>query len=782
MANYQQDNNRRQSAIQALLNMFHLSNTVTVPLNAEDEMNGDVDEPPDEPLSPLRVNNPSTIEQQQKRSNYIRSALPPLDRKESLLTRALMTSPNADVPSALPSPVSGALSRASTFSNASIPSPELTSDADDTSPARSASPSPPLPATQYHQLHTSQETRLPPTRISFATSKEEEKLAECDSRESKVEANLGRKRCITFACAGKPAAKKPTPSTEQATAAAQPPKRKCLLTFACSARPTQKSNQIVESSGMRRESGSSSTDDDPAPLAEQRQVENKEGTELQKTPNSPESTLKSTVNSPTLPWQTDDRPSVSSPFHEFAASNEHDDAWLHEPIDSQRKLTLTDCMKKEIAIRKIGEEAEEEAEQEENDLDELEDENEDGDNEDDFAPSDDGNESDNEAGFAESDEDSDDESGDQFWVPANTTTATSLEHVSPVRPMVARRQSGSSTDSVSEHELHRKKTSGSIDIKYSKHRRLSKIHHLRPGTPELPDSTDFVCGTLDEDRPLEAAYLSCLEQKKREKHIPIPQDIDPSFPTSDPEDLDEEDDEDLDIPEDHLWLKDQLEGFEDESKRGHASKHSRKRSTLRSPRSTHSPPPRRGAHRSPPPPRQNNRRSSPAPKGRLFGHSPKRLHSPAPAMKLTSPPGTRRQSPTNAFPMAYQPYGIGISRLGQRPHMTGTSSLPRTPNPFFHNYHARTQQNDRVAFGDNTPGRELHVRGPVDIVIGLEKKRQKRKEKFWRQHCRKAAKEQAERKTIPGKGAERMRELGLECAERTRGYGLGQQPALVISL
>ena len=66
---------------------------------------------------------------------------------------------------------------------------------------------------------------------------------------------------------------------------------------------------------------------------------------------------------------------------------------------------------------------------------------------------------------------------------------------------------------------------------------------MRPGTPELPDSTDFVCGTLDEDRPLEAAYISCREQKKREKHVPIPQDIDPSFPTSDLEDNDDDQDE-----------------------------------------------------------------------------------------------------------------------------------------------------------------------------------------------------------------------------------------------
>ena len=66
----------------------------------------------------------------------------------------------------------------------------------------------------------------------------------------------------------------------------------------------------------------------------------------------------------------------------------------------------------------------------------------------------------------------------------------------------------------------------------------------------------------------------------------------------------------------------------------------------------------------------------------------------------------------------------------------------------------------------------MHVRGPVDIVMGLEKKREKRKAKFWRAHCRKAAKDQAEKKCAPGRGAEMMKELGLVCAERNRGYGL----------
>lgn len=781
MGNYQEDNNRRQSAIQNLLSMFHLPNTSTNPLSSDEDVTGEVDEPPDEPLSPLQTG-PTVAQQHPQPSTYTRSALPAMDRKESLLTRALMTGSNGDISSSPTSPISGAVSRASTFSNASVPSTaELTSDADDTSPARSATPSPPLPATQYHGVHATNKTPLPPPRISIATSKQQENPVADVSAESQIEAKMGRKRCITFACANKSAMKEAHAAKEERLNTAQPPKRKCLLTFACPARPAQKQDHVPEQTGARRESGSSSANDNTAPPIEPHGGERQEHVQAREVPLIALDTRTDAIKSPASPKQPDGKPSDASPFHEFATSNDHDDAWVREPIDTQRKLTLSDCMKKENAIRKIGEEAEEEAEQEEKD-DEFDDDNEDGINEDDFAPSDDGNESDNEEGFAESDNESDAESEDQFWIPSNTTAATSVDHSSPMRPFGTRNQSSSSMDSLSDHEPHPKKRSESVDIKHSKHRRTSKSHHLRPITPELPDSTDFVCGTLDEDRPLEAAYISSREQKKREKHILIPQDIDPSFPTTDPEDMDEEDDEDLDTADDHIWIKNQLEGFEDDSTKGHGPKQHRICSTLRSPRRAHSPPPKHGVYRSPPPPRQTVRRSSPASNGRLFDHSPRRLHSPPPAMKLRSPPGTRRSSPTGMSLMAHQTEGLVISRLGQRPHMTRTSSLPRTPNPFFHNYNARAQQNDRVAYGAMTPGREMHIRGPVDIVIGLEKKRQKRKEKFWRQHCRKAAKEQAERKTVRGKGAERMRELGLECAERTRGYGLGQQPPLVISL
>jgi len=295
-----------------------------------------------------------------------------------------------------------------------------------------------------------------------------------------------------------------------------------------------------------------------------------------------------------------------------------------------------------------------------------------------------------------------------------------------------------------------------------------------------------VCGTLDEDRPLEAAYISCREQRKREKHIPIPQDIDPSFPTTDP-DEEEDDDEDEDVDESQhssggpRWLKEQFAGFEDEHRE-------RRKSPTPTPHG-HSPTPpahipfaarqdhRRGVRRSPPPKHMIAR--SPPPR-KLFGHSPTRLRSPPPPARLRSPRG----SPTNAYiPFRGRPKG-----LAQRPNMERTASLPDTPNPFFKNFNVGSPSISNIASGAITPATEeppradYHVRGPVDIVIGLEKKRQKRKEKYWRQHCRKAAKEQAERKPARGRGAERMKELGLVCAERLKGYGVGQQTQLVISL
>lgn len=90
--------------------------------------------------------------------------------------------------------------------------------------------------------------------------------------------------------------------------------------------------------------------------------------------------------------------------------------------------------------------------------------------------------------------------------------------------------------------------------------------------------------------------------------------------------------------------------------------------------------------------------------------------------------------------------------LAGRPGLTDTKSLPR--RGFFNYKQARAYK----ASEDD----DVHVRGAIDIVKGLEKKRLRRKEKFDRNYCKRARQGKIpERKAVPGRGAERMKELGL---------------------
>ena len=610
-----------------------------------------------------------------------------------------------------------------------------------------------------------------------------------------------------FACAGKSPEKKESPKEQEPS---EPPKRKSMISFACPMRPGSpkvkqpeqtspeppKRKSMISFACPMRQNSIKSKQLDPV------QAKNS-STTIRKPSPAPASKRRLSTDTSTsaidiASTSTDETKTIKSPsspvsphtFHEFGTSADETDAWVKESPDQKRKLTITDCMKKELAIRQLGEEAEEEAEEEEREqeeLEELEDLDEETTHGDDFAPSDDsdhsdgGNESDDEGGFAESDDETDAGSDYEFWAPSTTTATTSTDNVNMSHYSLRNRSRAGSLES----EIHSSSPAQSQIGRPIGKGRLLKVARMRPGTPELPDSTDFVCGTLDEDRPLEAAYIACREQKKREKHIPIPQDIDPSFPTSDPED--EDDDAEEDEPSSGAggpaWLKDQFTEF-DREHRGRTISGLGKSPAPSPKQDAHALRPaaaRRPTPRSPPPKRAGMCRSPPPKK--LFGHSPSRLRSPPPHMRLRSPPA----SPTIAGPAA----GLNIGGLAQRPVVRQgprgrTSSLPRTPNPFFRNFNVGSPSISNVASGAVTPAIEeppkfdMHVRGPVDIVMGLEKKRQKRKEKFWRQHCRKAAKEQAERRPTRGRGAERMKELGLECAERSRGYGLGQQ--LVISL
>lgn len=698
----------------------------TRPAHDEAELAEDLDEPPDQHV--LRTTTMHTEEDMVFRRPSL------MDRKESLLTRALKSSPEMSPTDHHPALHDSTYNyRSYPHSNISgISTAELTSDGGMTSPSIANSPSPPLPPQMMdrHAPMAGKKDAAPKVKV-------------VDSNETSVEANLGRKRCISFACRSNadtsneqkprapPAPRSSPPRTQEPP---QPPKRQSTLTFVC---PGRQSAIERERSPARRLAFRSRCRGSPAPVTRKPSPEHGESTKG--------------ITAVTLPKGVPTsglgkfEESEATRFHEFASSVEEDDEWVNKSTDYSEKITLNDCMKKENAIRRLGEEAEEEAQDEEEEEEEADD------AEDDITvhdfSSDDGNESDNEAGFADSDDSDDDGSDYEFWAPSVTISESSTQPVDVFPPTMERRASNTSFDSmIDDHQNWLP-----APVQRSTGGRPSKVSLMRPGTPNLPDSTDFVCGTLDEDRPLEAAYKSCMEQRRLSKHVPIPQDIDPSFPTSDPED-----NEDLEDMSHGEW-----ENFVFEpATRGLADSPIRNASPRHSPKRMMSPPPRRA--------------------GRI---SPKRLKSPPPRIRARSP-SPEPWAPSEEMPTIDSPQGLNISHLVQRPGLARTKSLPRTPNPFF----TRLDDSHRWQ-GTESPEREhsrtheaLHTRGPVDIVEGLEKKRQKRKEKFWRQHCRKAAKEQMVRRPIPGKGAERMKELGLEVAERCRAYGVGQDAQLVLSV
>lgn len=709
-----------------------LSHSSNMPANKDSGMADGADEPPDEHFlhgSSISVDEGLV---------YVKSPTA-ANQKESLLTRALKTSPDL-IPSDRRPSHDNTFYHPYPYHNVSgISTAELTSDGGLTSPSLSNTSSPPLPSTLAKKQPLNNDKASGPDASEFA-----------------VEANLGRKRCISFACGRKleqpkqqqepQQDKQPaTEGTNPEPTPTEPVKRKSALTFVCPGRnsETKRDRCLSATSGPRARLRGS-----PAPISRQPATESEatQPASVAKDQKAGEQNESRGVPTSGL-GQFED--SEATRFHEFASSVDEDDEWVKKAVDYAGKITMSDCMKKEIAIRKLGEEAEEEAldeeAEEENDMVEEDenDEEEDDDDEDaaddgstihDF--SDDGNESDNEAGFASDDSDASD---NEFWAPLTTTTAASPQTIYTKR--VDRRNSNTSYESGNDGRQRW------IPVPV-RNRTTLKAQKIRPDTPDLPDSTDFVCGTLDEDRPLEAAYKSRMEQRRKSKQITIPQDIDPSFPTSDPEDINDADDdiEETVVP-----------AMNDDSARGRAAEQMQKSSPRHSPKRIMSPPPRRQGH-------------SP----------PKRCRSPPPPVKFRTPNfGGRPKAEVADF----SPHDLNISELVQRrPPIPRTKSLPRTPNPFFISLKESHQRLGLSPLGESLEMRDLHTRGPIDIVEGLEKKRQKRKEKFWRQHCRKAAKEQMGRRPAPGRGAKRMKELGLEVAERCRAYGVGQDVQLVLSV
>jgi hypothetical protein len=437
---------------------------------------------------------------------------------------------------------------------------------------------------------------------------------------------------------------------------------------------------------------------------------------------------------------------------------------MNSPAATGRRLTVDDTLEKEKTIRKLGEEVEEEealsddegkdndAESEDSDGPDNDDDNDEDEDEDDFV-SDDGAESDDEGGFASSDDDdADADSEFAFWSHRGRTE----EHVGRSRSLWSRLPPRQSVDSITGAVSPLTVTAKSP---MPRRRRRRPVVTMGPGTPPLPDSTDFVCGTLDEDRPIEEAYASCLAERERSSKPLVPQDIDPSFPTTDSEE-DESEDE---------WHAKKRKGGRQHMRQpdntfdAAAVKQNPGQTEAQKPRPSCR---RTGMGRSPPPP----------PSRRGTDMSPRRRRSPHPGRRMAIEPPSRESS-TAASPGDVN--GVHMLPL-MAPDLTRTKSLPHAPNPIY----AAACRAAGVDAGSRTtsPSRRrnrksaIHRRGAVDIVCGLEKKRQRRREKAWAKYCQRAAKGK-ERKPLKGEGAERMRELGLEMAGRNRVCCLERQRA-----
>lgn len=744
------------------------ANGANTEFNAEEEASSEADEPPD---SQLLI----APESPQFKRATIR---PSKEHHESLLTKALHSHSEDD--SIDPRSIlreSGR--RRSMTSNVSLASTaELTCDTGITTPARTSSPSPRLSQIGFVPI-SSEKTPTErhihivgslPKKSDLPIAQNKPQPAVSGPKDTAVQA-LVKKRCISFACGAKPLARPavvpppppPAPKEQETPKPAQEKPKRPTIKFACTARPATPSSPPKRQEAKPQNIGSSG-------LA----VPEKNGSPSTARKIRSPSTGLSRSNRSTTPRRSSQSPvAIRSKkyitanfgdlqgelcrFHEFASDVPQEDDWIREEASvTRRKLTIEDTLQMENAIRRLAKEAEEEAEQEEeeaeegdddeeevdddgNDLNDIEDqvgldEDEDEDDEealdddnsgygsdDDFS---DGYNTDNEHGFAESDDEDD---GLVLWTTRQMADIRISDATSGYKP-----------SSFGGHQSDSSTCSGH-NIRSSRPRHRELLSHLgfRPASPELPDSTDFVCGTLDEDRPLEEAYLNRMAQRKREKLHVIPQDIDPSFPTSEPED--EEDEASYKAgrdSDDQVWLHGEIEDLEEEQDRGDRR---RKRTTK------HSPPKR---YRSPPPKRMH----SPPPKARGRSprrfperQSPKRMRSPALARKAVSPPTSPIQTGAR----------IAFKSIASRPGLTHTKSLPRAPALF---RHAKPKGRPRAG----TLTKDRHVRGAIDIVKGLEQKRQRRKEKFYQKYCNRARKGQVpERKHQPGQGAERMRELGL---------------------
>lgn len=757
--------------------------TTNAGLDATEELLAEKDEPPDERQSQFSWSPPGS------RSEYSKAA-PNFLRRESLLTRQLHSeTDHTDDERAAPV---RALSTQSTWSNPSTTSTaELTSD--DGFSVPSPGMSPPLPAAHASHIASISEKPLE-HKLEIVAEEDAPDAQTTGLPEKSLEENLGRKRCITFACRGKQDA--PTSQAVVPEPAAvepvSPPKRKCMLKFVCPTRagaevksiehkPSHSSpppSHVRHTTSMSvQHRGSDSTVTDMSTATNGTPGEEQAVKEIIKDAASKPMAAQRRYSIDSL---SSDSGNEGTRFHEFATSEEEKDDWVQESTVYRSRLTVNDTLEKENILRKACAEVEQEVleDEEDDEQEDLEEELEatagsaqvdDLDNADEDE-SDEGFHSDDEEGFANSDSESD-ESDFEWWKPSGrSTAATSIEHLDRLaivnsQPHVRGSSIGSaSSDHASPH-------SSKVKIRRTGPRRgrTPALNIKRSQSPGPPDFADFVCGTLDEDRPLEQAYIEHRNVKQAAKHGFRPQDIDPTFPTSDP-DMDEEDDDDVDdvgssdAEEEHM-MHGNLEEFVSPTRakctsppqvknKGHATRSPPPPATTR----LQSPPPskKRSSCRSPPPIKCRGTVKSAAPRT-LFSHSPTRAKSPAPPMRMTSPPNSPAES---SLPTPLTPSGLAGRPLGGRPQLTHTASLPRGGGITLSRLGVLASEPESDGARTIT---DIPKRGAIDIVKGLEKKRQRRKEKLYQKACAKAATKAKEAHRVkPGTGAERMREVGLQ--------------------
>ncbi|EWC43489.1 hypothetical protein DRE_07521 [Drechslerella stenobrocha 248] len=619
----------------------------------------------------------------------------------SLLTRAIVSDSDAhehtpSIYAKVGSPgLRRGMSTTSTRSAASsFPSiADLTSDASDSSSSELSSPSPRL--VPMFALPFGADAAKDVT-IKGHSDDEQLRKAAIQPDLSAVGVTLGRKRCITFACPStiwqkgsdeKPKIEQPTPIRRQTT-----------LKFACTVKdeskppgrpsspppttrrlrsPPPQSNHLSVNAHTRRDSSATVVDESkPTPV-----------------PAKAISVVSAASSASNI-----------ERFYEFASSvDESVHSWMNAAQFPTRLLKPDCLLEKEKEIRKLSQAVEEDDDQadeddagEDNDNLEVDDDEEDDgykeDEEDEeyelWSDSDDGNRSDNEDGFAESDDE------DVDYV--STKPGTAIPDRQTDRPTCCRNASDSSLASG-----HHSRKPGLCSFQ-----RSGRIT-IRPSTPELPDSTDFVPGTFDEDKVLEDYYLSCMEERKSMKKGFRPQDIDPSFPTDDD---DNEDDE---------------EEAQSSARHRRGSMARRNSSASRSPRVS---PPSTRRFRSPPPTARRGSR----------GMSPNKRR---PSFSARSPP------PQGRVGRLRFDFGANRSSLAR------SASMPRhglcTRKKVCHTTSTSPKPSKAITF---------RKRGALDIVKGLERKRMRRREHVYGRP--------REYRAEAGEGVERMREVGMMGKER----------------